>query len=200
MNHHKDIRDARDKWWNRLDIDPRFYSPDSPDSPEYSVIDNFHEEDGKPMVLSNFYIYSLVYKGKIWQSSEAAFQAEKTLNEDFKEQIRLAKSPAIAKKMGRAVTIRIDWEEVKEQVMKDICMAKFSESKMAKALLATGNTYLIEGNTWHDNDYGICILSGCHKCEVKRGRNLLGKVLMEVRKELNDELIKEVAEARKVAS
>lgn len=177
-----------------MEIDPRFYSP------EYPIIDNFHEADRSATPLCNFYVYPLFYKGKMWQSSEAAFQAEKTLDEDFKEQIRMASHPTAAKKMGKAVPLRANWEEVKEQVMKDVCTAKFSDSKMARQLLATGNAYLIEGVTWHDCEWGICILSGCHKCEAKRGKNLLGKVLMEIRKELKDGWIKELEEARRLAS
>lgn len=190
MNHYKDTRDPRETWWNRLDIDQRFYSP------EYPTIDNFHEEDGKPTFLSNFYIHPLIYKGKIWQSSEAAFQAEKTLDEDLREQIRMARTPAASKKMGRAVHLREDWEEVKYQVMKNVCRAKFSDAKMVKLLLATWNAYLIEGNTWCDNVYGICVLSGCYKCEAKIGRNILGKVLMEIRKELFEGLKKEYERTR----
>ena len=190
MNHHLDTRDPKEIWWKRLDVDPRFYSP------EYSVIDNFRLEYD---FLSNFFLHPIIYKNKLWQTTEAAFQAMKTDNEDFQEQIRIAKHPAVAKKMGKCVPIRKDWEDVKESIMKEVCTVKFSEPKMAKALLDTGNAYLIEGTTWHDNLYGICVLKGCWRCESKIGKNILGKILMEIRKEILDGLQKEVEEARRLA-
>ena len=44
----------------------------------------------------------------------------------------------------------------------------------------TGDAELIEGNTWHDNYWGVC---SCSKCNG-RGKNRLGKLLMKVREEL----------------
>jgi nicotinamidase-related amidase len=87
----------------------------------------------------------------------------------------------MAKRMGRQVTLRSDWEQVKEQVMYDCLVEKFKDEQLRNLLIATYPSELIEGNTWHDNCWGNCV---CEKCKHINGRNLLGKTLMRVRKEL----------------
>ena len=87
--------------------------------------------------------------------------------------------------MGRHCTIRKDWEEVKEQVMYKALVEKFSIPELQKALLATGDEELIEGNYWHDNTWGDCY---CDRCKDIKGQNLLGKLLMQVRDELKSSI------------
>jgi ribA/ribD-fused uncharacterized protein len=89
--------------------------------------------------------------------------------------------PAKAKKLGRQVPLRADWESVKDVVMYELVLKKFTDHPdLARKLLATGNGGLVEGNYWHDNYWGIC---HCSTCPWK-GENKLGKILMEVREEL----------------
>lgn len=84
--------------------------------------------------------------------------------------------PNRAKAMGRRVKLRKDWEDVKNRIMYEICLAKFVQNKeLRDALLSTKDEELIEGNTWNDTYWGIC--NG-------KGLNMLGKVLMRVRSEL----------------
>ena len=84
--------------------------------------------------------------------------------------------PSTAKREGRRVTLRPDWEEVKYQVMYEICCAKFTQNReLREILLATGDEYLEEGNTWGDRIWGT--VNG-------QGNNWLGKILMQVREEL----------------
>ena len=96
--------------------------------------------------LSNFYLCSVLFNGIIFLSSEAAFQAQKT--KDPEQQKAFADlSPAKAKSVGRSVTLRDDWENVKFQIMYEVCRAKFSlHPELAKMLLDTGDALLIEGN------------------------------------------------------
>ena len=90
-----------------------------------------------------------------------------------------------AKKAGRTVKLRPDWEEVKLDVMHEACLAKFSQHEYLKeALLSTGDEEIIENTTaWHDNIWGNC---DCPRCSNKVGQNLLGKTLMRVREELRN--------------
>jgi predicted NAD-dependent protein-ADP-ribosyltransferase YbiA (DUF1768 family) len=68
--------------------------------------------------------------------------------------------------------------KVRVTVMKAVVRMKFLQNpELLKQLKETGDEELIEGNTWHDNFWGICY---CGKC--KKGLNTLGKILMEVRK------------------
>ena len=144
-----------------------------------SIINCF---EGEHSFLSNFAHRPIVIKGKTWVTVEHIFQAAKTLDEDIREQIRLAPTPEIAKQMGRKVQIRSDWEEIKEQVMLKCIRLKFRLSPgLKEKLLRTEDAVLIEGNKWHDNVWGDC---RCSKCQEIKGENLLGQILMQVREEL----------------
>lgn len=147
------------------------------------MIKNF---TGKYFFLSNFYNAYLMYEGDVYCSTEAAFQAAKTL--DREQRIEIAKlSPSDAKKAGRQLSLRADWEDTKDEVMYEVCLAKFTMNDslcLRERLLATGDEELVEGNTWHDNYWGDC---KCEKCKHIKGRNQLGKTLMRIRDELKDE-------------
>ena len=145
------------------------------------VINHF---DGEYAYLSNFAHRPIIIKGKTWVTVEHIFQATKTLDEDLREQIRLASTPGKAKQMGRKVHIRSDWEEIKQEVMLKSVRLKFRQnSELKEKLLKTEDAILVEGNTWHDNTWGNC---HCQKCQETEGRNLLGKILMQVRRELKE--------------
>jgi len=146
-----------------------------------SIINCFDDEY---VFLSNFAHRPIIIKGKTWVTVEHIFQAAKTLDEDMREQIRLATTPGKAKQTGRKVHLRSDWEEIKEQVMLKCIRLKFRQYPgLKEQLLSTKDTVLIEGNTWHDNIWGDC---SCPKCQKIKGENLLGQILMQVREELKE--------------
>ncbi len=140
------------------------------------VIDRF---DGEYRFLSNFYP-SIIFdsEGTEWLSVEQAYQAAKTLDEKEKLEIWLAKTPGQAKRLGREVTMRKDWELIKLAVMYRLLMQKFRNPILRAKLMATGNATLIEGNNWGDTYWGQ--VDG-------KGFNWLGKLLMAVRMDLRDE-------------
>lgn len=128
--------------------------------------------------LSNFWMCDLVFEGITYRSSEHCFMCQKTFDEELQLQIRMAATPSKAKIIGRTVPLRADWEEVKVDAMYSAVYAKFSQNPDLKhRLLATGNRYLEEGNTWKDVNWGVC--DGV-------GLNLLGQVLMAVRQQLRE--------------
>ena len=137
-------------------------------------IDTFR---GDYYFLSNFYTAPVTYNGLTYQNNEAAFQAQKTL--DPAEQEAFTNMPAnIAKRRGRQVKLRRDWEKVKDGIMEEIVRAKFTQNPdLKEKLLATGDTLLIEGNRWNDRYWGVDLRSG-------NGENHLGQILMKIRKEL----------------
>lgn len=119
----------------------------------------------------------------IFNSVEAAFQAAKTTDRTARLSFCGDISPSKAKRMGRNLTLREDWEDIKSQVMLDCLRSKFAAGSMlAAALKNTGKEFLVEGNFWHDNIWGDC---KCAYCSNIKGQNLLGKLLMQVRDELN---------------
>ena len=138
------------------------------------VIDSFK---GKYFFLSNFFEAPVIYDGITYLNNEAAFQAQKTLNK--KQRLKFAMlNSSQAKKMGRSVSLRPDWEDIKIDIMYNICKAKFTQNETLKTnLLKTGDATLIEGNTWGDKIWGQ--VNGV-------GENNLGKILMRIREELKD--------------
>lgn len=139
--------------------------------------------DGKYAFLSNFYTTPVVYENIPYPSSEAAFQAAKCLDPDDRRAFTTV-NPGKAKRMGRQVALRPDWDEIRDQVMYDIVKDKFTRNRdLAQALLATGDAYLEEGTYWHDRYWGVCT---CNRCRGQ-GLNKLGQILMRVRNELRTE-------------
>jgi len=136
------------------------------------VIDRFR---GEFDWLSNFFLCQVEFEGMNFSNVEAAFQAAKCL--DMKERERFfGLSGGQAKRLGRRVELRSDWEEVKIEIMRQVLKSKFTQnSELREKLIATGDTELIEGNNWNDTFWGVC---------RGKGRNHLGKLLMEVRSEL----------------
>ena len=107
---------------------------------------NISEFRGEYYFLSNFYSAPVTYNGMCFENNEAAFQAAKC-PERMTEFCRL--NPSEAKRLGRRVKLRGDWEAVKDTVMYEICKAKFSQNPdLADKLAATKDAELIEGNTW----------------------------------------------------
>jgi ribA/ribD-fused uncharacterized protein len=77
---------------------------------------------------------------------------------------------------SRARSLRRDWETVKVDVMREAVLAKFTQHPdLRRTLLATGDAALVEHTRrdafWGDGGDG-------------RGRNKLGRILMEVRARL----------------
>lgn len=148
------------------------------------VIDSFR---GQYRFLSNFYNSPISLHGRHWSTVEHVFQAAKTLDKVERENIRNLSTPAQAKKKGKTLQIRPDWEDVKYEVMLRCIRLKFVQNQgLRNFLLDTGNALLIEGNTWHDNIWGDC---RCPKCRYVEGKNYLGLILTQVRQEFgeNDE-------------
>lgn len=146
------------------------------------MIDSF---TGQYRFLSNFYPAWVHYKGIDYPSVEHAYQAQKT--DIPSEQVAISKlsTPAQAKRMGRQVKWRRDWDKVKVGVMRDLLQIKFAQQELLQKLLATGDEQLVEGNWWGDRFWGVC---------HGEGQNMLGKLLMEVREQYAKALSSTVAE------
>ena len=130
---------------------------------------------GEYAFLSNFYEANVLFNVITYVNNEAAFQAQKTLDEN--ERMRFAyMDPRRAKAKGKQVKLRPDWENVKIQIMYEICTAKFMQHPdLLQKLLETGDEYLEEGNNWGDRFWGT--VNGV-------GQNNLGKILMKIRSDL----------------
>jgi ribA/ribD-fused uncharacterized protein len=130
--------------------------------------------EGNYYFLSNFYDAPHMFAGIEYPTTEHSFQAMKTRSQKEREAIANANTPSAAKHMGRRVTLREDWEDVKVEMMRRILRRKFdTHPKLYVQLMATGDAYLVEGNSWGDKFWG--------QCPVGEGHNVLGLLLMELR-------------------
>ena len=77
--------------------------------------------------LSNFYHATVTWEGQTYLNSEAAFQAAKVLTPE-ERQMFAELDPSAAKRKGRRVALRADWEQIKSQVMEEIVRAKFTQN------------------------------------------------------------------------
>jgi ribA/ribD-fused uncharacterized protein len=134
----------------------------------YSVSDEYGE-------FSNFALYPIRLDGLTWPTSEHYFQAQKFLDLADREAVRTARTPMLAARLGRdrKRTLRRDWESVKVGIMRQAVLAKFTQhEELRELLLATGDAELVEhtenDSYWGDGGDGS-------------GRNMLGRILMEVR-------------------
>ncbi len=147
------------------------------------MINNF---SGRYAFLSNFYPCLINYQGLEYKSVETFYVAMKVNSDqfinnryytsgDFREMISKLDNPGLAKKIGRLVKLRKDWDFKKLEYMNWAVREKFKEESLKELLLLTGDDEIVETNFWGDTYWGVC--KGV-------GENHLGKILMEVRNEL----------------
>ena len=139
----------------------------------YSTADEYGE-------FSNFAPFPIKLKKKLWPTSEHYFQAMKFQDAKDQNEIQKAKTPMEAARKGRdrKRKLRRDWESVKEQVMRDAVLAKFTQHpELAELLLSTNDAVIIE-HTENDDYWGD---GGDGK-----GKNRLGHILMSVREQLRE--------------
>jgi ribA/ribD-fused uncharacterized protein len=131
---------------------------------------------GEHRFLSNFWPATFMWRGKLWLTSEHAYQAAKTLDPQEQDHILNLPTAGQAKRAGKTVTLREDWETVKVAIMTEIVFEKFNQNpELKKRLLNTGDAVLEEGNTWGDKTWGISPPGS------GKGKNLLGVILMRLR-------------------
>lgn len=139
---------------------------------------SINEFNGEHRWLSNFWPAQVELDGDVYPTVENAYQAAKTA-QLFRAPFMRCK-PHEAKQGGKRVLIREDWNEVRVDVMRKLIQQKFAlGSHLGNKLLATGDTELIEGNTWGDTFWGVC--NGV-------GKNNIGKLIMEQREALRSTL------------
>ena len=153
-----------------------------------------HTEHGSNVTkacLSNFYPCKFEFNGKTFNFSEQCFMYQKALLfNDFEVVSQILNETDVRKikALGRKVKNFNNelWDKHKEDFMFNACYAKFSQNdKLKDFLLNTGNREIVEASPV-DNIWGIGFSSDNAMENVdKWGQNLLGKVLMKVREDLN---------------
>lgn len=138
------------------------------------MIDRF---DGGYAFLSNYSASPFRIDYVLFPTMEHYFQANKADNQNDYLRIAYAPTPGEAKRLGRKIQLRPDWEKIKDNIMLIGLRKKFADPELRSLLLATGDEELVEGNYWGDTYWGVC--NGV-------GQNKLGKLLMQVREEIKN--------------
>lgn len=129
--------------------------------------------------LSNFWPVPITRAGGItYPSSEHAYVAAKTVNLELRRTVAALPTAVDAKSFGHKISLRSDWEQVKDSEMLSILRIKFLNPVLREKMINIGHAQLVEGNTWGDTYWGVC--NG-------KGQNMLGKLLMQVRDEIRRE-------------
>ena len=130
--------------------------------------------------LSNFWLVDVEFDGHIFMSVENAYQFAKAESDKDKQTMLSAYNPVDARRLGRRIKVREDWEDVKLIIMKSLVRQKFIlNTDLRNKLISTGIEEIQEGNTWGDKFWGVDLHSGV-------GENRLGKIIMDIRKEIKD--------------
>lgn len=147
---------------------------------------------GDEDVYSNFFYAPFTHKGIVFKWSEQAIMWRKAKlfgAHKIAEQILEADAPIKCKNLGRSHQIPFNedvWVENRCKVYQEVLMDKFSLPQLKKEILATGDKHLVEASPF-DDIWGIKMGENHRHVENPdkwRGLNLLGEVLMKVRKEL----------------
>ena len=128
--------------------------------------------------FSNFSPHGVNLQRQWWPTSEHFYQAQKHAGTPYEAEIRRAPTPKRAAEMGRdrSHALRADWEQVKDDVMREAVRTKFqTHADIRQILLDTADEEIVEASPidyyWGAGADGS-------------GQNRLGKILMEVRAEL----------------
>lgn len=150
-----------------------------------NMVDKIEEFSGRYRFLSNFWKEPFIIDGIVYNTNEHYYQSMKGGTKQDKKYVREADTPYQSKQRGRSISMRVGWDDMKLDVMRKGLRAKFTQNEsLKKKLLETGNAILEEGNDWGDSFWGI---NKNPKKGKVGGKNHLGKLLMELRRELMDE-------------
>lgn len=127
--------------------------------------------------LSNFWPVTIEFEQRKYPTVEHAYQAAKSIDPHHRDMIRVCPTPGQAKRLGKKIKLRPDWDNIKISIMLDLLRQKFKEPLLRRGLLDTKARELIEENTWGDTFWGIF---------KHKGKNVLGKLLMLIRIELRN--------------
>jgi hypothetical protein len=140
------------------------------------MIDRFR---GEHAFLSNFHPAPVTVAGITFPTVEHAYQAAKisldvpqTERREMQRAVALLRTPGLAKRWGRHVTLRSGWLENRVALMQRLLGLKFIDPILIGGLWDTEPHELVEGNDWGDTFWGMC---------RGKGENRLGRLLMEIR-------------------
>ena len=144
-------------------------------SPDEKPIVGFRGSNG---FLSNNYKHKITYKNRTYQCVEAAFQAQKTNDPSIQDKFTEYDGPTALEEGSKLKPVE-GWSAREVEVMRDILKAKFSNKGLRDKLLSTGYARIVESGDAGNTFWGYSLDRGY-------GENLLGELLMDLRKEMRD--------------
>jgi len=140
----------------------------------------FYLKDDDYGWMSNFYPSVLNIDGMTYPTVEHYYQSMKTFDGAIHVWISNAPKPFLAMTIGRKLRgkdgfDKDEWEKIKVNVMLNGLRHKFHQLDMKELLLKTGNAVLHEDSP-SDKFWGV------------KGKDQLGKCLMQIREEILDEI------------
>ena len=143
--------------------------------------------------LGNMYASLIEYDGKKWLTSEALFQALRFDDEEIRELIRNEKSPMGAKMKAKGNKNRMVIEPMSEkdvENMKMVVRLKFEQNLVLRSRLKVSGEHVIVENIGNRNGERH-LFWGMKKINDEWvGNNRMGKILMEIRKEISENELK----------
>lgn len=140
------------------------------------------EFQGEYRWLSNFVSCSIMLNGIMYRSVEHAYMSAKSDNIDWKEFCQNTEKPGAVKKASYSLAINANWNKYKKHIIMWQCLQqKYRQEPYMSKLIATDDTYIQEGNNHNDDHWGFCF-------KKKKGLNILGHMIMDIREELIAEL------------
>lgn len=142
---------------------------------------------GRYRWASNFFLKPITVSGDFWggsrdfPSSEHAYQfAKLPADEQDKWYTIICQYTCFqVKQWGQEIQIRSGWDNLREPVMDEVVLAKFTQNQEPRdLLLATGTATMVESNWWGDVFFGV------DPTAPVNGLNVLGRVLMKTRERL----------------
>ena len=131
--------------------------------------------------FSNFVPCEIEMDGIVYPTTEHAYQAHKVRSRLLRKQIAKMDTPGKAKRAGRSVMMRHDWQAVKFDIMVECLRLKFAQEPFRSMLLETGDEVIAEdAREWDDTEWGLG--------KSGKGKNKLGKAIMQVRQEIRDDI------------
>lgn len=131
--------------------------------------------------FSNFASFAVRWKGRLWPTSEHAYQAAKFLKTEPKLALKIWKAASSHEALKLATLYKTkrakNWDEIKFSVMEDILRNKLKQHPYMKYKLhLTGKRLMVE-DSFRDDCWGWG--------PKKNGQNALGKIWMKLRDELS---------------
>ena len=164
---------------------------------DHTVIIGFYKPDEENGCFSNWYPAEFDYAGKHYANSEQFMMYQKVMmfgKYELGKKIMSTEDPSKCKKIAGTKFPEFNaevWEKTCETIVKRGVKAKFAQNPdICRKLLDTGSALLAECSL-KDRKWGIGIditSSKWHDVSNWHGKNLLGRILMQVRDELRMEL------------